>query len=344
MAAVEVHHDAADVTLDARAVRAALLAVARSRHRPTARRTRGSPAPRDRAEKPANASRTRSVAPDHDDRVGAADRREEIPPRQPAVVAEQPRLRAQVPAERRQRRDDRVGHRVERRAIDVVRAQCGLEIVGETAPAVQHAELALGAVERGRERHRHRLPRLELALVRGARRRAARDGSRARARTPSAPARARRPARAARPVSCDETSPWSRCHASDPDGASSPASDSSCSVIWSSAPSAALRNANACSAASGLRAMSVSTSSAASHAPSRLPSGASGAARVWSSTWREAARSSRLSVRDQRVEIRRDRPELRLQLVGRVQHRLERGHVGVGRRARGAVARMSSSS
>ena len=119
-------------------------------------------------EKPANASRTRSVAPVHGIVVGAADRREQVPPRQPAVVTEQPRLRAQVAAEVGQRRDDRVGHRVERGAVDVVRAQRGLEVVGETAPAVQHAELALGAVERGRERHRDGRPRLELAFVRGA--------------------------------------------------------------------------------------------------------------------------------------------------------------------------------
>ena len=217
------------------------------------------------------------------DRVGATDRREEIPPRQPAVVAEQPRLRAQVAPKARQRRDDRVGHRVERGPVDVVRAQRGLEVVGEAAPAVQHAELALGAVERGRERHRDRRPRLELALVRGAPARRVgmrREPARERHRHPLGLAVGTRSST----VSCDEISPCSRCHASDPDGASSPASDSSCSLIWSSAPSAALRNANACSAAAGLRAMSASTSSAASHAPSRFPSGASGAARVCSST------------------------------------------------------------
>ena len=56
------------------------------------------------------------------------------------------------------------------------------------------------------------------------------------------------------------------------------------------------RSANACSAASLLRAMNSSTSSAASHAPRRFISGPSAALRVCSSTMLAAAWSSRLSV------------------------------------------------
>ena len=109
-----------------------------------------------------------------------------------------------------------------------------------------------------------------------------RDGSRARANAIGTRSGSR-PGIRSSTVSCDEISPCSRCHASDPDGARAAASDSSRSVICSSAFSAALPNAKACSAAAGLRAMSASTSSAASHAPSRFDNGASGAARVWSS-------------------------------------------------------------
>ena len=95
-----------------------------------------------------------------------ADRRHQVPPRQPAAVAEQLRLGAQVPAEVRERGDDRVGHRVERGAVDVVGAQRGLEVGVESAPAVEHAQLALGAVERRGQRNRDRRPRVELAFVR----------------------------------------------------------------------------------------------------------------------------------------------------------------------------------
>ena len=53
-------------------------------------------------------------------------------------------------------------------------------------------------------------------------------------------------------MSCDDTSPCSRCHASEPDGASSAASDSSASPIWNSAFSAAFCSAKACSPAAAL--------------------------------------------------------------------------------------------
>ncbi|GIU90366.1 MAG: hypothetical protein KatS3mg010_1465 [Acidimicrobiia bacterium] len=97
-------------------------------------------------------------------------------------------------------------------------------------------------------------------------------------------------------MSCDETSPWSRCHASEPDGASSAASDSSGSLIWCCAFSAALRSANSCSAASALAATNGSTPSTAIQAPRRFVNGPSAAVRVCSSTRCAAAAASRLSV------------------------------------------------
>jgi hypothetical protein len=52
--------------------------------------------------------------------------------------------------------------------IDIVRTQRGFEVVVEAAPPVEHRELALGAVQRGREGDGDRFPRRELTFVGGA--------------------------------------------------------------------------------------------------------------------------------------------------------------------------------
>ena len=126
--AVEVHHHAADVAGDRHAVRAAALAVADLGVDPSL----GERAFRQRRELRGEAAERVAhqrgrERPLHLARV--PDRREQIPPREPAVVAEHTRLGAEVAAEARQRVDDRFGHRVERAAVDVVVAERGLEIV-----------------------------------------------------------------------------------------------------------------------------------------------------------------------------------------------------------------------
>ena len=82
-------------------------------------------------------------------------------------MAEEPRLGSQVGAEVRERRDDRSVHRVERRAIDGVGEQDGIQRVVPCPPAVEHACFALDAVHRRGQRDRHRLPGFELGFVRG---------------------------------------------------------------------------------------------------------------------------------------------------------------------------------
>ena len=339
LAAVEVHHDAAHVAAHAHAVRAALLALARSRRRPTAPSNARSARP---SEVAASSRRTRRAR----DRSRPATRstpawpdgREQVPPRQPAVVTEEPGLGAQVAPEVGQRLDDRSVHRVERRPVDVVGAQRGFEVVGEAAPAVR----ARRARPWRRSVRRPAAPR-PLPTPR-ARLRTRRDAGRASAWVAS-PRASAIGTRSELPsvvrtstMSCDEMSPCSRCHASDPDGASSPASDSSCSLIWSAAPSAAFRNANSCSAASGLRAMS---SSASERREPRAESLAERRERRAPSLELDVARRGEIVAavgRGQRVEVHRERTQLVLQLVGRREHRLERGDVGVGDRARCGVA------
>ena len=274
LAAVEVHHDAADVAAHARAVRAALLARHASRRRPIARRTRGSRAPTRSGENPANASRTL---------LGRARSTRRVPARPTGANRShhgQATRRGRAAAPSRAGNAGRSGAtRRPRRSSR--RASHGRRCCARNA----------GSRSSANPRRRFSTPSSPFAPLS-----AAASGTATVAHASSSPSYAarRRAASgcvaspranaigtcsvlavdvAASTVSCDEISPCSRCHASEPDGASSPASDSSCSLIWSSALSAALRSANACSAAAGLRAISASTSSDASHAPSRLPSG-----------------------------------------------------------------------
>ena len=66
----------------------------------------------------------------------------------------------------RQRLDDGLLHGVEGLAVDTVGEQRRLERVVPPAAPVEHDGLALGPVERGGQRHRDRVPRGQLGLVR----------------------------------------------------------------------------------------------------------------------------------------------------------------------------------
>ena len=165
--AVEVHHHAADVAVDRRAVRAAALAVAdlgvdpvlRERARRQARERRRS----SRRTRRGRARSRRPTTPRPRSPTGANRSHHGSPSSWPSTSPWRGGSGGIVGSDV----DDGLGHRVERGAVDVVRAQVRLEIVREAAPAVEHRELTLGAVQRRGERHRHRLPRRELAVVRG---------------------------------------------------------------------------------------------------------------------------------------------------------------------------------
>ena len=79
-----------------------------------------------------------------------------------------PGLGPQVAAEVGHRRVDRLVHGVEGRRVDAVGEQRRLQRVGPAPAPVHDVGLALGAVERGRQRDRHRLPRHQLGVVGGA--------------------------------------------------------------------------------------------------------------------------------------------------------------------------------
>ena len=249
-------------------------------------------------------------------------------------MPEEPRLGAQVAAEVRQRR--RRPRRSSRRASRGRRCWRAARARDRTVkprrrfstPSSPFAPLSAAASGTATVAHASSSPSY------AARRRAA-SGWVAMPRAMAIGTRSTRPSRSLRisTISCDDTSPCSRCHANDPEGASSPASDSSCSLIWSSAPSAAFRSANSCSAAVVLRAINVSTSSDGEPGAEAL---AERRERRGPGLELDVARRREVVAavgRDERIEIRDHRAQLRLELVGRGEHALERGDVGVRDRA-----------